>query len=437
MSTDKTYDPKVKVDEYNYKEEASAIRRFLWFCAGADVELLKRCPQSERIKEEGIGGIVLATGGLAFVSGSYAFYTVFSNHRVAGADEPTDITAALIAVIFGFLWALVIFNLDRFIVSSVSHGDGSSKITWDEFKGALPRLFMALIIGVCLATPLEIRVMKAEIDAALHKDQIKYREDEEAKLAARTSAKKSVVEKRREEVVKKREGMLAEINSKENRIAEQDKVMNEEGGGKRGPGGIGKEYLAAKDLREKLERERLTLDERFKEEKPRLDEEIKRFDTELDKLSAEEDKERANIIAQSEKLNGLMKRITIAHREYPWPSALLSLLLIIIEVAPIFFKMMLEKGPYELLVENQKRIVQAKYAIESHSHINTEPGGVHVIGESFHQAELISNFEIGNLGVEKALTDRIQENYERNMMDKIDNNPDDFIESQQGPAKDS
>lgn len=436
MSTDKTYDPKRDLDEYPYKEESSWFRRFLWFCAGADVELLKRCPQSERIKEEGIGGIVLATGGLAFVSGSYAFYTVFANHRSLGVNEPTDIGALIIAIIFGFLWALVIFNLDRFIVSSVSHGDGSSKITWDEFKGALPRLFMALIIGVCLSTPLEIRVMKSEIEAALHKKQIKYREAEEAALAARISAKKSVVEKRREEVVKKRDDMLAEISSKEKRIAEQDKVMNDEGAGKRGQGGIGPEYRAAKELREKLEQERLTLDARYKEEKPRLDEDIKRFDEELDKITAEEEKERAVIIEQSHTLNGLIERITIAHKEYPWPSALLSLLLIIIEVAPIFFKMMLEKGPYELLVENQKRIVQAKYAIESHSHFNTELGGAHVVGESFHQAELISNYEIGNIGVEKTLTDRIQENYERNMLNEIDNNINGFIAPQQGSVKD-
>ena len=427
MSTAKTYDPK-DIDKYGYEYDASRIRRFLWFCAGADVELLKRCPQSEHIKEEGIGGIVLATGGLAFISGSYAFYTVFSNHRVLGGNEPIDATAALISLVLGFLWALVIFNLDRFIVSSVSHGDGSSKITWDEFKGAIPRLFMALIIGLCLSTPLEIRVMKSEIEAELHKKQIKYREKEEAALAERISAKKSVVEKRREEVVKKRDEMLAEITDKEKRIAEQDKVMNEEGGGKRGAAGIGPQYRAAKELREKLEQETLVLEGRYKEEKPRLDEEIKRFDAEIDKFSAEEEKERANIIEQSHTLNGLIERITVAHEKYPVPSALLSLLLIIIEVAPIFFKMMLEKGPYELLVENQKRITQAKHAIEAHSHITTESGSVNVVGEAFHQAELISSYEVGNLNVEKVLTKRIQENYERDMIADIDKNPGDYVE---------
>jgi hypothetical protein len=426
VSTAKPYDPK-NIDNYGYEFDASRIRRFLWFCAGADVELLKRCPQSEHIKEEGIGGIVLATGGLAFISGSYAFYTVFSNHRVLGGNEPIDITAAFFSIVLGFLWALVIFNLDRFIVSSVSHGDGSSKITWDEFKGAIPRLFMALIIGLCLSTPLEIRVMKSEIEAQLYKDQIDYQEKEYPKLEKKIAEKKRVYEERRREVKKDRDELLAEITDKEKRIAEQDKVMNDEGGGKRGAAGIGPQYRAAKELREKLEQEKMVLEGRYKEEKPRLDEDIKRIDAELNKFSAEEVKERAMIVEQSHSLNGLVKRITVAHEKYPIPSALLTLLLIIIEVAPILFKMMLEKGPYELLVENQKRITQAKHAIESQIHITTESDSINVVGETFHQADLISSFEVGNLNVEKALTQRIQENYERDTIADIDRNPSDYV----------
>jgi hypothetical protein len=60
------------IDQYRYPDEGelhqSKISKFLWFCAGADLQLLKHCPQSERIKEEGIGGVVLATGVLAFLS---------------------------------------------------------------------------------------------------------------------------------------------------------------------------------------------------------------------------------------------------------------------------------------------------------------------------------------------------------------------------------
>jgi hypothetical protein len=429
MSADKSYDAK-DIDKYSYTNDTSRIRQFLWYCAGADVELLKRCPQSEHVKEEGIGGIVLATGGLAFISGSYAMYVVFSNHKIGGS-EAIDVPVALLSVFLGFLWALVIFNLDRFIVSSVSHGDGTSKITWDEFKGAIPRLFMAIIIGLCLSTPLEIRVMKSEIEAELFNKQKEYREDKDKELEVRIGEKNSVIEKRRDEIKNELNKLEAEIEDIRKRIAKQDEVMNEEGGGKRGPGGIGPEYRAAKALREKLEQEKIAVESRDKEKKLQLAEEIKGLDSKSDELSKERDKGYEINKELSLRLDGLIQRITVAHEKYPVPSTLLSLLLIIIEVAPIFFKMMLEKGPYELLVENQKRITQARYAIESHSHVSTSSGSTSVVGETFHQAELIGSYELGNLNVEKSLFQRIQEKYERDTLSDIDKNPSLYVHPQQ------
>ena len=45
----KVYDPFVTLKEYEYEKEAGPIRRFLWFCAGADRQLLLQCPQSDRV----------------------------------------------------------------------------------------------------------------------------------------------------------------------------------------------------------------------------------------------------------------------------------------------------------------------------------------------------------------------------------------------------
>ncbi len=428
MSQDNlAYNPK-KIDTYEYQEQATLIRRILWFCAGADVKLLARCPQSERIKEEGIGGIVLATGGLAFVSGSYAFYTVFSTNTSLQYDQPLDVSAALASIIFGLLWGLVIFNLDRFIVSSVSHGDGTAKITWSEFSSAIPRILMAIIIGLCLSKPLEIRVMKSEIEAALYKKRMVYKKEAEEKLEIEIKDKKVDSENRRLEIVGVMEKYEKDIDEKEKGIVKQTDIMNDEGSGKRGPRGIGKEYLEAKNVREQLTSEKQALEKKYEDVKPRLEEEKKRIDDTIDKINAEKEQKMAEIDKRSMSLDGLVERITVAHEKYPVPSTILSLLLIIIEVAPIFFKMMLEKGPYEMLVENQKRIVQARYAIEAHSYINTESGAKQIVGETFHQAELINNFEVGNLTVEKTLTSRIQENYQGLMLADIDANPEKYVE---------
>ena len=40
-------------------------------------------------------------------------------------------------------------------------------ITWSELVSAIPRIVIALIIGVCLSAPLEIRILKTEIDTEL------------------------------------------------------------------------------------------------------------------------------------------------------------------------------------------------------------------------------------------------------------------------------
>ena len=163
------------IDKYRYPDEGelhqSKISKFLWFCAGADLQLLKHCPQSERIKEEGIGGVVLATGVLAFLSSSYAFFIVFRDPQI------NSMITSILAIAFGFIWSLIIFNLDRFIVSSTGHGDGTEKITMEEFTGAIPRLIMALIIGFTLSKPLEIRIMKSELEAIYQQKKEKYIEE--------------------------------------------------------------------------------------------------------------------------------------------------------------------------------------------------------------------------------------------------------------------
>jgi hypothetical protein len=53
------------------------ITKFLWWCAGSDIQILEKCPMGDRVRYAGIGGIVLCTGVLAMVSGGYSFYTIF------------------------------------------------------------------------------------------------------------------------------------------------------------------------------------------------------------------------------------------------------------------------------------------------------------------------------------------------------------------------
>src|SRR5690606_29269858 len=124
------------------------IKEFLWFCSGVFVPLIRKSP-SETNKYIGIGGAVLFTGILAALSAGYALYTVFDSYWMA--------------ILFGILWGLLIFNLDRFIVSSMRKRNS----TWSEWKLAIPRLALAVLLALVISKPLELKIFAKEINRKL------------------------------------------------------------------------------------------------------------------------------------------------------------------------------------------------------------------------------------------------------------------------------
>jgi Domain of unknown function (DUF4407) len=147
-------------------DAAPARRNFLWWCAGVVPEVLRLYP-SEKAKYEGIGGAVLTTGVLAFLSGFYAIYTTLASGSYA----------LLTSIGFGVLWAIMIFNLDRYIVSSLRKPTDPG-VRWrqrlrDTWLPALPRVGLAVLIGITLSKPLELRLFQNAIagQAAINRDQ--------------------------------------------------------------------------------------------------------------------------------------------------------------------------------------------------------------------------------------------------------------------------
>ncbi|MDX5422326.1 MAG: DUF4407 domain-containing protein, partial [Hymenobacteraceae bacterium] len=129
------------------------MKKFFWWCAGADDTILEKCSKSEHIKYAGVGATVLFTGLLASISGGYALYTVFDSIPMA--------------VAFGLLWGSVIFNLDRFIVSTLRK-EGKF---WKELLQVTPRIFLALVLAVVISKPLELKIFDKEIQAVLKEKQ--------------------------------------------------------------------------------------------------------------------------------------------------------------------------------------------------------------------------------------------------------------------------
>jgi hypothetical protein len=131
------------------KDRSTILNEIMWFCAGTNTEILRRCP-TDHSKYFGIGGTILFTALMATMSGGYAFYTAFHN--------PTS------AIFFGLFWGAMIFNLDRYIVNTI-YTDGTVKITRGEIYAALPRIIIAIFLGIVISMPIELKLFENEITA--------------------------------------------------------------------------------------------------------------------------------------------------------------------------------------------------------------------------------------------------------------------------------
>ena len=91
--------------------------------------------------------------------------------------------------------------------------------------------------------------------------------------------------------------------------------------------------------------------------------------------------------------------------------------------------MMLITGPYDLLTENQKNIIYAKYAIEREGAFSVDAVGSaeRLSIDKFHQAETIKEHEVGKLLSEAALAKTAQDMFLEKTQKDIRENPDKYV----------
>lgn len=395
------------------------LTRFMWWSAGADAKLLQACSYSDHAKYFGLGGIVVATGLLATLSGGYAFYTIFSPKEIQGAlVNATHMPTAVLSSVFGLIWGAIIFNLDRFVVSSTGKGDGTEKITKTEFMNALPRILMALILSIAIAAPLEIRIFQAEIDAELFKVQ-KEKIKELNKMTDERFAddvKDATADK------EKLESEIDEIDAliKKQNLKLQEEVAGRVGSGKDGFGPAAKQieaYIA------KLEKSKQELDIRNQKK-------IANLEIDIDELKDAREKEKVENENQARKLDGLLQRIIIAEEVAGWKIIwLLRMILIVIETGPIFFKMMVIKSPYDYLEENLKEEIKARAGLIAKSEVHLDEDGKEVVEYTYARAQQIINDKLKLLEAQNDLSEYIIEKWKEKEKGKIDEHPENYINS--------
>lgn len=194
-----------RINEINQKREpgenerrVSIFKKFFWWCAGADCALLRKCP-GDHSKYVGIGSVILFTALMAWFSSFIAMKLVFETQSLYG--HPFPIWAAL----FATFWASFIFFLDRFITNTM-YSDGEVTISKDEFIGGLPRILIAIFLGIVISAPLELKIFEDEIATLLKHDLKEEYQNKEVEKSDKLASLEKEVKEWEEEVIK------AEIN---------------------------------------------------------------------------------------------------------------------------------------------------------------------------------------------------------------------------------
>lgn len=393
--------------DYYESPKPGWIMKQLWKAAGGDRYLLERSTYSDQIKYMCLGGIVFATGAMAGIAGGYAFYTIFEP-RSSAIDNPVDMGVVMMAMVFGLLWGLMIFNIDKFIVTSTGKGDGTEEITWLEFKGAIPRIIMGAIIAITISKPVEIRMFKTEIDIKLREKQFEqqriYIDKVNANFNEEIQAKVLELELFENDIQNK----IERHSNLEKQYIEEARIVT-----------VGPRARAIKEQMEKVASE--ITDIKNNPEYLRIKKEKK--DLEDRRSEALNDTQKV-----ANGLDGLLERIKIAHEVAGfWITLFITLLFMAIELTPVFFKLMLIKSPYDYLAENRDELIKAERGIEIQYDFYTDKEGV--------ERHLVINHEAYRMMYEKKKVTEIQQELMDYAMDKyrerekkrIDDNLDDFI----------
>lgn len=317
------------------KRKESPTPGFLWWCAGAHQKLLKQFP-SEHTKYAGLGGVILATFILAALSSGYAIHSVFGNW--------------LWTIGFAVIWGLIIFNFDRFLVSTMrKYGVSRRKQIWM----ALPRLGLALLIGLTIARPLEMKIFEKEIN-------VKMIENLHGKIQRNDSL-----------LLIEQKGQIAEAGIERERLQSRKQAIEDtlhqlklaymqEADGTGGSGQRGIENIT----RLKLDAYNRT-QQQFAPELDELARSIRYQDSLLNNSKASLEDKRKLYEASASANMGFLERnkalsdLSSEESSVWWTVLLVSLLIILIEIGPVLSKLIMPIGPYDIALAREELLQMA------------------------------------------------------------------------------
>lgn len=304
------------------------LKQFFILCSGADTDILNDCSIGEQNKYAGIGATVFFTAIMATIAASYALYTVFDN--------------LYSSIFFGLIWGLLIFNLDRYIVSTIKKRDN----VIDEVLQATPRIILAVIIAVVISKPLELKIFEKEINQVLLEQKNDLTLANQNQIAEQFNPKISELESQIA-------GLKSQVDLKETEVNALYDTYISEAEGTAGTKLLGKGPVY-KEKRDKhdaglAELQQLKTDNKAK---------IEAIETQIATLQGDYTTNVAETQPVIDNFDGLMARIT-ALGELPWlPSFFIFLLFLAIETSPIIAKLLAPKGEFDFRLQDQETAIK-------------------------------------------------------------------------------
>jgi hypothetical protein len=360
---------------------------FVW-SSGANKDILSAVPM-EKNKYFGIGGTIIFTALMASFAGGYAFFTAFKS--------------VYLSVPFGIFWGMLIFNLDRYIVASFGVGDGKKTISKQEWIEAAPRLAMAIVLGFVISTPLELKLFEKEINAEINtkisavQNRIIKSSTQDAQIISMTKERNDL-----DSAIYSRNTILKQKLDDYN-LAVKDKNDEWNTGKFSGKPGRGEYYDGLVEKANSAQQDYNTTNTNYSNSNTIDYARIKTLDDKIadrEKVIHSDVENQKTVQAQND---GLLARLTalssLTSKEWTLSFAkwLITALFIFIEIAPILFKMMTERGPYDDIVDRIKHETKVRQ-LELQSNINQEINTAVRLHTEKHEhklnAELQANKEI-------------------------------------------
>lgn len=323
-------------DSFGGTKKQTSDQNFLWWCAGAHQKLLKQFP-SEHTKYSGLGGVLLATFVLATLSSGYAVYSVFGNW--------------LWTIVFAVIWGLIIFNFDRFLVSTMrKYGVSRRKQIWM----AIPRLALACLIGITIARPLELKIFEKEIAVKMQENLHHKIQNNDSLLQIENKLLVQGAESERQRLALRKSAIEDSLST-----LQTSYIREADGTGGSGQRGIERLTRLKMDAYNQAQLQ-------YAPELRSIDSNIKAQDHILSTAKSGLEQKRKEYAAVAAANMGFLEKnkalSDLADEESSvwWTSTLLSLLIILIEVGPILSKLIMPVGPYDIALAKEELLQMAE-----------------------------------------------------------------------------